>query len=185
MAQFTQKAILQTFQDMLEETSFDKITVSSIVAKCGISSNTFYYHYRDIYDLLDTWLQDKKEWYIDNSTQYDTWQDMMKAILYDVKKHQKITDHILNSLSRDRLERYIFESTDEGIYKIVCKEATGRQVPEVCLRDIADFYRYAFLGFFLKYIWSHMSFDIDKSVGRLSRLFDGFIQQAIENYSHG
>ena len=33
MSNYTQKAIIQTFQDMLEETSFDKITVSAIVKK--------------------------------------------------------------------------------------------------------------------------------------------------------
>ena len=54
MSQFTQKAIIQTFQDMLEKMPFDKITVSAIVSNCEISSNTFYYHFRDIYDLLDT-----------------------------------------------------------------------------------------------------------------------------------
>ena len=60
MAQYTQKAIIQTFQDMLRKMPFDKITVSAIVSSCQISSNTFYYHYRDIYDLLDTWLVIKK-----------------------------------------------------------------------------------------------------------------------------
>ena len=60
------KAILQTFREMLEKMPFDKITVSAIVANCEISSNTFYYHYRDIYDMLDTWLVVKKEKYIGN-----------------------------------------------------------------------------------------------------------------------
>ena len=53
MANFTKKAILSTFQDLLLEKPFDKITVSAIVARCGISPNTFYYHFADIYDLLD------------------------------------------------------------------------------------------------------------------------------------
>lgn len=182
MAQFTQKAIIQTFLEMLDEKPFDKITVSSIVEKCGISSNTFYYHFCDIYDLLDTWLQERKGQYIRNTEQYNDWPDMIKAVLKDMKKHQKIVCHIFDSLSRDRLERYMFETTDETIYKIVCHEAGDRNIPEDRLRDIADFCRYAFLGFFLKYIWSHMSFDIDESVDRLSVLFEGTIHQAIERY---
>jgi len=181
MAQFTQKGIIQAFRDMLEDTPFDKITVSSIIAKCGISSNTFYYHFRDIYDLLDSWLQGEKEQFINNSSQRETWQDIVKAVLNYVKDNQSIVENVLNSLSRDRLERYIFDSTDESIYKIVCREAAGRRVPEERLRDIADFYRFAVLGFFLKYVWNHMSFDIDNSVDRLSVLFNGFIRQAIED----
>jgi AcrR family transcriptional regulator len=181
MAQFTQKAIIQAFRDMLEDTPFDKITVSSIIAKCGISSNTFYYHFRDIYDLLDSWLQEEKEQFINNSTQRETWQDIMKTKLNYVKENQSIAENVLNSLSRGRLERYIFEFTDESIYKAVCREAEGRRVPEERLRDIADFCWYAVLGFFLKYLWNHMSFDIDKSVDRLSVLFKGFVRQAIDD----
>lgn len=49
MAQYTQKAIIDTFRDMLKKMPFDKITVTAIVSACGISSNTFYYHYRDIH----------------------------------------------------------------------------------------------------------------------------------------
>lgn len=63
MARYTQKAILQTFQDMLEKMPFDKITVSAIVSNCEISFNTFYYHYQDIYDLLDAWIAVKMQAY--------------------------------------------------------------------------------------------------------------------------
>ena len=45
MMQFTEKAIRQTFQDMLTEMPFDKITVTELVKRCEISPNTFYYHY--------------------------------------------------------------------------------------------------------------------------------------------
>ena len=53
MALYTQKAIMRTFQQMLEEMPFDKITVSALVRRCEISSNTFYYHYQDIYSVLE------------------------------------------------------------------------------------------------------------------------------------
>ena len=184
MAQFTQRAIIQTFRDMLEQTPFDKITVSGIVSKCGISSNTFYYHFRDIYDLLEAWLQEEKEQVIRSSAPRDSWQDMMKTILHAVQENRTIVHHILNSLSRERLEQYIFDSTDDSVYQIVCREAAGRQIPEERLRDIADFCRYAFLGFFLKYIWNNMNSDVDETVDRLSVLFQGFLCQAIEDCSH-
>ena len=48
MANYTQRAIVQTFETMLAETPFDRITVSALAARCGISPNTFYYHFREI-----------------------------------------------------------------------------------------------------------------------------------------
>ena len=53
MSQFTKKAIVETFLELLKEHSLDKITVKDIVEKCGINRNTFYYYYQDIYDLID------------------------------------------------------------------------------------------------------------------------------------
>lgn len=57
MALYTKKLIMTTFQEMLAEMPFDKITVSALVKRAGGSPNTFYYHYQDIYALLDDWFQ--------------------------------------------------------------------------------------------------------------------------------
>ena len=57
MALYTKKLIMTTFQEMLAEMPFDKITVSALVKRAGVSPNTFYYHYQDIYALLDDWFQ--------------------------------------------------------------------------------------------------------------------------------
>jgi AcrR family transcriptional regulator len=54
MALLTQKAIWASFEEMLVEMPFDKITVSALVKRCEVSSNTFYYHYQDIFAELDT-----------------------------------------------------------------------------------------------------------------------------------
>ena len=55
MALYTKKLIMTAFAEMLEELPFDKITVAALVKRAGVSPNTFYYHYEDIYALLDAW----------------------------------------------------------------------------------------------------------------------------------
>lgn len=45
MANYTVKAIMENFEEMLVEMPFNKVTVSALVARCEISSNTFYYHF--------------------------------------------------------------------------------------------------------------------------------------------
>lgn len=110
MANYTQKAILQTFETMLVELPFDKITVSAIVARCEISSNTFYYHYRDIYDLLDTWLMTEQEKFLSSPEVTGDWPARLKAILHRMQDNPQIVYHIFNDISRERLEQYIFTS---------------------------------------------------------------------------
>ena len=53
MAQFTKKAIIDAFIELIGERPFDKITVKDIVTRCGVNRNTFYYYFEDIYALVD------------------------------------------------------------------------------------------------------------------------------------
>ena len=56
MSNLTEKAIQEAFVKLLNERPLDKITVREIAGECGINRNTFYYHYHDIYDLLESLL---------------------------------------------------------------------------------------------------------------------------------
>ena len=53
MASFTRKAIIDSYARQLLTKPVDKITVKDIVEDCGISRNTFYYHFKDIYEVLE------------------------------------------------------------------------------------------------------------------------------------
>ena len=53
MANFTKQAIKTSFIKLLNEQPLNKISVRSIVEDCGINRNSFYYHYRDIPDLIE------------------------------------------------------------------------------------------------------------------------------------
>ncbi len=53
MAQRTKQRIQETFVTMLDQESWDKITVKDLVDRCGMNRNTFYYYYQDLYALLE------------------------------------------------------------------------------------------------------------------------------------
>ena len=41
-----------SLQRFMEKKPLSKITVSEIIADCGVNRKTFYYHFEDIYALL-------------------------------------------------------------------------------------------------------------------------------------
>lgn len=45
--------IADTFSQMLDKEDIDKITVTKLIAECHISRQTFYYHFKDIMDVLE------------------------------------------------------------------------------------------------------------------------------------
>lgn len=44
--------LLESFRELAEKKSVDKITVQDITENCGYSTTTFYRHFRDKYDLI-------------------------------------------------------------------------------------------------------------------------------------
>ena len=53
MPVFTKKAIIDSFMRIAEKKPLQKITVRDIVDDCGINRNTFYYYFRDIYEVAE------------------------------------------------------------------------------------------------------------------------------------
>ena len=52
MASKAKNALVNTFLELTKSESFDKITVTGLVESCGISRQTFYYHFNDIDEML-------------------------------------------------------------------------------------------------------------------------------------
>ncbi len=62
MAHTTKRTLSETLKKILQEKSLDKVTVVDIVEASAINRQTFYYHFKDIYDLVEwTFLTDNTQ----------------------------------------------------------------------------------------------------------------------------
>ncbi len=185
MANYTQKAILHTFEEMLEAMPFDKITVSAIVAKCQISSNTFYYHFRDIYDLLNVWLDTKKEYFAAETRGAEDWAELLKLVFHTMQESPEIAYHISNSISRERLERYVFTSVEQRLYEYIRQSTENRNIPDETVRELTQFCCYSLIGYFLKFLWVNMNMDVDTSIDTLKKFLQGAVEQVLSPDRNG
>ena len=53
----TKQALSNALKELLEEQSFEKISVSDICERCHMNRKSFYYHFKDKYDLVN-WIFD-------------------------------------------------------------------------------------------------------------------------------
>ena len=53
MSQITKNALATALKKLLSKKELSKITISNITEECGVNRQTFYYHFNDIYDLLE------------------------------------------------------------------------------------------------------------------------------------
>ena len=57
MAKSTKNEIMATLAELLQTKRLDDITVTELVEKCGISRQAFYYHFSDLYGVVDHAIQ--------------------------------------------------------------------------------------------------------------------------------
>lgn len=180
MANYTQKAIISNFEKMLCEMPFDKITVTALVEKCEISSNTFYYHYRDIYDLLDDWIRIRFSKYPSEDYTKENWIDTVKQILHDMQENKKMVMHVYHTVSRERLERFLFETVEKDVLYLIQLRTKSKPISEETQQLLAGMCCYAMTGFFMKYIWTGMHADLDDYVDRLGDMLETCLSLYIE-----
>jgi len=56
-ANITKQALAASLRELMNEVPFDKINVARICERCGMSRKSFYYHFKDKYDLVN-WIFD-------------------------------------------------------------------------------------------------------------------------------
>ena len=177
MANLTQKALIREFEAMLTDMPFGKITVSALIARCEVSSNTFYYHFHDIYDLLGSWIAVKRSAFLQERDAEEPWDVRLKAFFRTLKAHQAPMQHLFDDLSRERLERHVFEVSKPWFYNYLRTTTANQSIDEHTLQGLADCCCYAFYGLLLEFIRSNMTLDADAAVDRLQTIFSAVLGQ--------
>jgi len=180
MSNFTKRAIIESFKKLLNQYPLDKITVTDIVDDCGINRNTFYYHFRDIYDLLDEIIKEETDNVIKDPKSYGAWQDGLIDSLKFLTHNKKAIYHIYHSVRREQLGPYISETIGSLMTRFVREQARGLDVDEAAIRMISDFYRHALIGYMHEWIQNGMKEDTESAIRYLGFLFDGNIYETLK-----
>ncbi|OAB42234.1 TetR/AcrR family transcriptional regulator [Paenibacillus glacialis] len=183
MSVITKKALAASLKEMMGRLSLDKITVKDLVADCGVNRQTFYYHFQDIYDLLD-WIYKREALdSISNCRTYDTWQQGFLKIFQYVLDNKKFCLSTYRSMGREHLDLFLHQAVFELLMAVIEEVSADMQVRMEDKNFIANFYTYAFIGIMLEWIRNDMSEDPEFIIERLSVLIEGDMEKAINKYA--
>lgn len=181
MSQLTKKAIIDSFVKLLNEKPFDKIAVKDIVEDCGINRNTFYYYYQDIYALLEEIFETEASKVIDENKTYLSWQEGFIQSTAFALQNKRAIYHIYKSISREKLENYLYRVTDDLMVKYIKQQAEGLKVTDEDIRLVSAFYKHAIVGIVLEWLERGMKDEPEHVIRRLGQLFDGNIRYVLSN----
>lgn len=180
MAQFTERAIRESFVKLLNERPLDKITVKDITEDCGVTRNTFYYHFPDVLTLLRQILQVEIDKVMEGTVENLSWEDSFIQGAQFALENKRLIYHIYNSIAREEIERYLNSVAGEVMRRYVERAAADLRVSAQDKELIASFYSAALVGMILDWLNTAMKNDPVLLIKRLGVMLEGNIQTALK-----
>lgn len=179
MSELTKRALEQSLKNLLLQKPLNKITISDIADDCGINRMTFYYHFKDIYDLVEWSCQEDAAKALAGKKTYETWQQGFEQIFEAVLANKPFIMNVYHSVSREQVENYLYRITYDLLEGVVEEQAQGMSVRQEDKAFIATLYKYMFVGLMLDWIKSDMKGDPALIVERLEQVIHGSVSAAL------
>ena len=100
---------------------------------------TFYYHFKDIYDLIEWSCAEDAAKALDGKKTYDTWQQGFLQIFQAVLENKPFIQNVYQSVSREQVENYLYTLTHKLLIGVVEEKAVGMDVHDTDKEFIANF----------------------------------------------
>ena len=183
VSQVTKRALEQSLKNLLLKKPLNKITITDITEDCGINRMTFYYHFQDIYDLVEWACYEDAKKALENKKTHDTWQQGLTQLLYAVRDNKPFIINVYNCVDKGQVEKYLKPLTDDLLLGVVEEESINVNVREEDKRFIAQVYSYCFVGIMLDWIKDDMEEKPEDLVERLALVLDGDIGSALARFN--
>lgn len=177
----TSKELIQeSFRRLLFSKSLDKITVRDIVEDCGLTRNTFYYYYEDIYDLFDDYLdiQSRRAW--DSLPPSSPWDQVLMTMVCSIFDSPQTGRHIMNSKKNDTMRIYLNRMLASVIDRYIDQMSGDLRIAIDDRRMICDAITHAVYGLLEQWLMGPDAPLMHSHLSRLAKSFSGAIRYALE-----
>lgn len=180
MKDYTKKAIRDAFIELLETKQLKQITVKDIVEECQINRNTFYYHYEDIPDLLNTIIKENADRIVEKYPVVDSLDDCIMAVLDLALSNKKAVLHIYSSISRDVYESYQWKICDYVSRKYISTITGLKELKDEHLDIVVDYTKCVVFGICTYWLENGMNEEIEEKIKILCNVKQGDLEETIK-----
>ncbi|MBP3938020.1 MAG: TetR/AcrR family transcriptional regulator C-terminal domain-containing protein [Clostridia bacterium] len=139
----TKLLIANSLRKLMKKKSLDKIKIREIVEDCNVNRQTFYYHFQDIYALVE-WIYTYDGMQIFNEYKNDCdWMTMIRKMFDYLEDHQEEIKCVVNSKAEKFFYNFVHEKIglcSRMVVEFISKDMT---VDSYYKSFIADFYTFA------------------------------------------
>ena len=179
----TKLALEASLKNLLLKKPVDTIPITDLTNDCGITRMAFYYHFKDIYDLVEWSCYEDASKALHGKKTYETWQEGLMQIFEAVMENKPFIMNVYHALSREQIENYLFRLTRDLIMNVIKECSKGMNITVSEQSFIADFYKYSFVGVMLDWIKKGMKENYHEIVNDICITMSGNIKNSLQNFA--
>lgn len=181
MSGFTKEIIIKTLFELLNEKPLAKITVKDIVERCGVNRNTFYYHFRDISDVVEYALLRDVDKAFSRPVEVDSFLDCLEVLVNQIGVNKKAMLHIYCSIQRETFTSALDKMCQYIVNQYVAHNFEKEIMEKEDMKVLMHFYKCVMTGVILDWLDHRMSYDLVEYAGRLRQLHGNNFEKTLEN----
>lgn len=166
----TKRMLADSFKKLLSKRKLDKITVKDIVEDCGVNRQTFYYHFHDVYDLMEWTFQDAAETLAREQMECQEWTDGVEVLMDYLRQDKPLILNAYHSISHETVSDFLKRILRPYLLQFV--QAQAEELEPLARREdigfVADIYTVTIAGIIMEWIGRQ---KMEGTEERLRRLF--------------
>ena len=179
----TKKALADSLKELMSVKPINKIGVREVAEKCGLNRQTFYYHFHDIYELLEWTIDHDVVYAIRDQGSFLAGQEAGIYLLQYIKKNQPLSVSILNSVGRDSVRRFYYKDTYSICIRFLKENMEGIEYEEEDFQHLAHFYSISFASLLEDWVKNGMERSPEEVIHTLELIVSGTARQAMSRLS--
>lgn len=184
MKQNAKAEIINSFKQLLNKKSIDKVTVKEICEHCNVNRQTFYNHFTDIMDVFKFIFFKEVSMEIAQNRTFETWSGGFLATMKYLKKNSKMILHIYKSSYWTEANNYFTNLTNRLLYDVIeeCVEKMEVKLKDKDQNFIVNFYRHVFNGLMIDWVSEGMEEEPEIILKKLLMMITGSIPRSVDNF---
>lgn len=174
-AAFTKYMVAKGTKELLQTKDFEDISVGDIARHCHISRNTFYYHFKDKYDVISWIFYSEITPIIGESPSMDNWADSLLALCRYLQEKRVLYRKVLHIQGQNSFSECLMEFYVNLTQKLLLNAGGDRFLSPGQIRTISRFYAFGLTGVICNWARNGMEADPEPVVRMLEDLLSGEI----------
>ena len=182
MASTTKESLGAALKQMLTVKPIDKITVKDLVEICGVNRQTFYYHFDDVYDLLEWVFEEDANRVLPSEVVYEHWRDDVMMFFKYLADNSVFALNIYNSNSRIYMLRYFKRRLQGCIRSFAIIVSEGKNIYRTDFEFVVEFYANGIVGLISQWLDLGMQLPKEITQDRFLKLLDNSVENMLARF---